>query len=69
MVLLEHAEPIERIQARAQELIFEATAKTDAGDDVKDLMDVLRKCFLELLERREGRRPSGFWSSILPSTW
>lgn len=59
MVLLEHTEPIERIQARAQELIFAATSKTDAGDDIKDLMDVLRKCFLELLERREGRRPSG----------
>ncbi|MFS8583095.1 MAG: DnaB-like helicase N-terminal domain-containing protein, partial [Limnochordales bacterium] len=59
MVLLEHTEPIERIQARAQELIFAATAKADTRDDIKDLVDVLRKCYLELLERREGRRPSG----------
>ena len=59
MVLLDHTEPIERLQARAQELIFAATSQSDAGDDIKDLMDVLRKCYLELLDRREGRRPSG----------
>lgn len=59
LVLLEHEEPIERIQARAQELIFAATAKADTNDDIKDLVDVLRKCFAELVERREGKRPSG----------
>lgn len=59
LVLLEHTEPIERIQARAQELIFAATAQSDAADDIKDLVDVLRKCYVELLERREGKRPSG----------
>ncbi len=59
LVLLEHTEPIERIQRAAQELIFAATAQSDAADDIKDLVDVLRKCYVELLERREGKRPSG----------
>src|SRR5690606_7158894 len=59
LVLFEQNEPIERIQARAQELIFAATAKADTKDDVKDLVDVLRKCFAELVERREGKKPSG----------
>ncbi|MFS8544293.1 MAG: hypothetical protein LOD91_10720, partial [Limnochordales bacterium] len=59
LVLTEHDEPLERLQARAQELIFQATAKTGGGDDVKDLIEVLRKCYVELLERREGRKPSG----------
>lgn len=59
LVLLEQTEPIERIQARAQEIIFAATSQKDAGDDIKDLMDVLKKCYVELLDRREGRRPSG----------
>src|SRR5690606_42139090 len=56
LVLFEQNEPIERIQARAQELIFAATAKADTKDDVKDLVDVLRKCFAELVERREGKK-------------
>src|SRR5690625_507618 len=59
LVLLEQTEPIERIQARAQEIIFAATSQKDAVDDIKDLMDVLKKCYVELLDRREGRRPSG----------
>lgn len=59
LVLLEQTEPIERIQARAQEIIFAATSQTDAADDIKDLMEVLKKCYVELLDRREGRRPSG----------
>lgn len=59
MILLEQDESIERLQARAQELIFSATARAVGSDDVKDLMEVLRKCYVELLERREGKRPSG----------
>lgn len=59
LILLEHAEPIESLRARAQQIIFEATAKASAGDDIKDLMEVLRKCYAELLDRREGNRPSG----------
>src|SRR5690606_36174712 len=58
-VPLEHPEPSARLPARAQGLIFAATAKADTRDDIKDLVDVLRKCYLELLERRGGRRPSG----------
>ena len=56
---LSEDEPIERLQARAQELIFKATAKAGGADDVKDLVEVLRKCYVELLERREGKRPAG----------
>ncbi|HEY8418224.1 MAG TPA: replicative DNA helicase [Limnochordales bacterium] len=59
LVLNEHDEPLERLQARAQELIFQATAKTGGGNDVKDLIEVLRKCYVELLERREGKKPAG----------
>ncbi len=61
MVLGEHEEPLERLLAKAQELIFKATAKTGGGDDVKDLIEVLRKCYVELLERREGRKPAGLF--------
>ncbi|MBO8141092.1 MAG: replicative DNA helicase [Firmicutes bacterium] len=59
LVLFDQDQPVDRLQARAQELIFQATAQSAGGDDVKDLIDVLRKCYVELLERREGKRPSG----------
>src|SRR5690606_37875936 len=59
LALNEHDEPLERMQARAQELIFQATAKTGGGNDVKDLIEVLRKCYVELLERREGKKKAG----------
>src|SRR5690606_41486367 len=42
---LSEDEPIERLQARAQELIFQATAKTGGADDVKHLIEVLRNCY------------------------
>lgn len=59
LILLEQDEPLESVRARAQQKMFEATSRDDSGDDVKDLQEVLRKCYAELLDRREGNRPSG----------
>jgi len=48
-------EDLDAIQAKAQELIFAATQSIDAaGDDVKNLLEVLNKCYINLLRRREG---------------
>lgn len=59
LVLLQQDEPLESLRARAQQLMFEATAQASTEDDIKDLVEVLRKCYAELLDRREGNRPSG----------
>ena len=54
-------EPVSALQAMAQELIFRATRLEQGGDDVKELIQVLDKCFAELVERQEGKRPSGLY--------
>lgn len=50
-----NAEELSEIQASAQELIF-AASQSDAstGDEVKNLLEVLSKCYMNLLNRREG---------------
>jgi replicative DNA helicase len=60
MVLLETEESVEGYQARAQELIFAATnAVASPEDDAKDLLEVLNKCYVNLLQRREGKATYG----------
>lgn len=58
MIVLETEESLQDYQARAQELIFRATA-VESDDEVKSLLDVLNKCYMRLLERREGKKPYG----------
>lgn len=58
MVLLESEENLSSYQAKAQELIFQATSHS-AEEDVKDLMEVLNKCYMKLVDRREGKKPHG----------
>lgn len=60
MILLETEEGIEAYQARAQELIFAATnAVSSPEDDAKDLLEILNKCYINLLQRREGKATYG----------
>lgn len=59
LILLDQEDSLEGLRARAQQIMFEATSQADTSDDIKDLLDVLRKCYAELLDRREGNRPSG----------
>lgn len=55
MALDPKTEDLEELQAKAQELIFAATQSVDAaGDEVKNLLEVLNKCYINLLKRREG---------------
>ena len=43
---------LDEVQARAQELIFSATQNQNVdGDDGKNLLEVLNKCYLNLLKR------------------
>jgi replicative DNA helicase len=58
MVCAGQEESLQQCQAKAQELIFAAT-QAGQDDEVKDLMEVLNKCFLRLVERREGKKPYG----------
>lgn len=58
MIITEQEESLQSCQARAQELIFAATQAGEEGD-VKSLMEVLNKCYLRLVERREGKKPYG----------
>lgn len=58
MILLDEEEDLETAQAKAQQIIFEAT-HTTADDEVKSLMEVLNKCYMRLLERREGKKLHG----------
>src|SRR5690606_16855121 len=53
MILEETEENLDDTIARAQQLIFQATSRADESEDVKDLMSVLNKCYLRLVERRE----------------
>lgn len=59
MILGETEEKLDDYIARAQQLIFEATSAAQEKDEIKDLMTVLNKCYLKLVERREGKKPSG----------
>jgi len=60
MLLLETEEDLSSYQARAQELIFEATGvDTGAEDSAKDLIDVLTRCYRNLVDRREGNTAYG----------
>lgn len=46
---------VDELQSRAQQLIFDATQNAgDEGDDAKDLLEVLNKCYMNLIKRREG---------------
>src|SRR5690554_5120795 len=48
-------EDLDEVQARAQEMMFAASQSIDAaGDEVKNLLEVLNKCYINLLKRREG---------------
>lgn len=58
MILLETEENISGYQSKAQELIFQATSRS-TEEDIKDLMSVLNKCYMRLVERREGKRLYG----------
>lgn len=58
MVLLETEESLSAYQAKAQELVFQATSHSEQ-EDVKDLIEVLNKCYMKLVDRREGKRPAG----------
>ncbi|NMB02861.1 MAG: replicative DNA helicase [Firmicutes bacterium] len=50
-----NAEDLAEIQAKAQELIFDASQASDStGDEVKNLLEVLSRCYLNLLNRKEG---------------
>lgn len=46
---------VEELKSRAQQLVFDAT-QTDAGegDDARSLLEVLNKCYMNLIKRREG---------------
>lgn len=46
---------LDAVQAKAQELIFAATQHDMSNeDDAKSLLEVLNKCYLRLIERRQG---------------
>ena len=55
MVRLNTEESLSAIQAKAQELIFQACQGEGEGEDAKDLIDVLSRCYTNLIERREGK--------------
>lgn len=59
MILTDREERLEDYISKAQQIMFQATSAADASDEVKDLMTVLNKCYLRLVERREGRKPYG----------
>ena len=51
---------LDAVQAKAQQLIFEATSiEADASNEVKDLLEVLERCYTNLVARSEGTKPSG----------
>ncbi|HKM17374.1 MAG TPA: replicative DNA helicase [Limnochordia bacterium] len=55
LVINEEGQDLAEIQARAQELIFAATeTHLDSASDVKSLLEVLSKCYIRLMERRQG---------------
>lgn len=55
LVVTEGNEDLSAVQAKAQEMIFEATQTNTAGEeDAKSLLEVLNKCYINLVERRQG---------------
>jgi replicative DNA helicase len=58
MIVSGKEETLQACQAKAQELIFAATHASDESE-VKNLMEVLNKCYARLLERKEGKKPYG----------
>lgn len=68
MALDPKCEDLQDVQARAQEIIFAASQSLNAsGDDAKNLLEVLNKCYLNLLNRREGLMDSYGLSVRYPS--
>ncbi|HEY8487371.1 MAG TPA: replicative DNA helicase [Limnochordales bacterium] len=60
MILYETVPQLTECQSRAQQLIFQATAEEGTlEEDIKPLREVLSRCYLNLVERREGRKPPG----------
>ena len=59
MILNEEEETPEKYQARAQELIFAATQTENSEEEPKELLDVLSRCYTNLVERKEGKVPYG----------
>src|SRR5690606_16060975 len=59
MILEETEEKLDDYVSKAQQLIFEATNLAQDSDEIKDLMTVLNKCYVRLVERREGKKPYG----------
>lgn len=60
MILFETHPSLTDCQAVAQQLMFEATSEEGSlEEDVKTLRDVLARCYFNLVERMEGRRPPG----------
>ncbi|MDI3279824.1 MAG: replicative DNA helicase [Bacillota bacterium] len=60
LVLQESDLPLETCQARAQELIFQATAlEGGLAEEIKDLSEILSRCYVNLVERREGKSSYG----------
>lgn len=60
MILMESASSLTDCQSRAQQLMFEATSEEGSlEEDVKPLRSVLARCYYNLVERNEGRRPPG----------
>jgi len=59
---------LSELQAKAQELIFAATEDHLTGEaDAKTLLEVLNKCYLKLLERRQGLEQAYGLSVRFPS--
>ena len=54
MLLIDEELSLEECQSMAQELIFAATQAGADESDAKDLLEVLNKCFSNLLERQQG---------------
>lgn len=60
MIYREEAESVAEYQSRAQELIFAATQGLDGQEpDAKDLVEVLNKCYINLINRKEGKQSYG----------
>ncbi len=59
MILREEEETPEKYQARAQELIFAATNVENSADEPKELLDILSRCYTNLVQRKDGKVPYG----------
>ncbi|MBE3575255.1 MAG: replicative DNA helicase [Firmicutes bacterium] len=55
MILLDSEPSLEACRARAQELIFQATQIGGPEQEIKDLADILSRCYNNLVERKEGK--------------